>query len=433
MADANCRGIRGALVCVLLSALPFCAHAGLETQIWINVPNGPIRYYDLYVPDGAGGQPWPLVIDMHGFGLTPADQRRRSGMARIAESQRFAVVWPQGGWNSYFGAGGADDVAVIRAMVADIASHHDIDPTRIYATGWSQGGEMAYRLACDASDLIAAVGSVAGGVLVGSEPDCRPIRPVPVISFRGEDDGIVPYNEGWITGTNDKILSATGTHEFWKDINGCKGPDQNQALGTASCATNSNCDEGVRVTSCAVTGGGSPDNHALYSASGVNIAGDSWNFFRAFTLPEVQGGISINPGLTDAWYNPDTAGQGFFIVVLEQTGIVFMAWFTYDTELPPADAMAQLGAAGQRWLTAQGPYEGDTALLDVYNTAGGIFDSPEPAPQTGDSIGTIAIEWSDCENGVLTYDLDQPRVSGVVPIRRIVADNVPLCEALQVK
>jgi len=84
-------------------------------------------------------------------------------------------------------------------------------------------------------------------------------------------------------------------------------------------------------------------------------------------------------------------------------------------------------------LTAQGPYEGDTALLDVYNTVGGIFDSPEPVPQTGDSIGTIAIEWSDCENGVLTYDLDQPRVSGVVPIRRIVADNVPLCEALQVK
>ena len=54
----------------------------------------------------------------------------------------------------------------------------------------------------------------------------------------------------------------------------------------------------------------------------------------------------------------------------------------------------------------------------------------EPAPVTGDPIGTIKIVWTDCENGILTYDLTDPEVSGEIPIRRITLDNVPLCEAL---
>ena len=52
-------------------------------------------------------------------------------------------------------------------------------------------------------------------------------------------------------------------------------------------------------------------------------------------------------------------------------------------------------------------------------------------PQAGDPVGTITIEWADCESGLLTYDLHQPQVSGEIPISRIVSDNVPLCEAFQ--
>ncbi len=139
----------------------------------------------------------------------------------------------------------------------------------------------------------------------------------------------------------------------------------------------------------------------------------------------------INPGLNDAWYNPATAGQGFFIIVFADVDYMFLAWFTYDTERPPEDVMAHLGEPGHRWLTAQGPYDGDTATLDVYLTEGGVFDMAEPPAVTGkDPIGTITIVWSDCENGVLTYDIDPPGVSGEIPIKRIVPDNVALCEAL---
>ena len=68
----------------------------------------------------------------------------------------------------------------------------------------------------------------------------------------------------------------------------------------------------------------------------------------------------------------------------------------------------------------------------MYLTEGGVFDMAEPPAITGGApIGTVTIVWSDCENGLLTYDIDPPGVSGEIPIKRIVLDNVALCEVLQ--
>jgi len=140
----------------------------------------------------------------------------------------------------------------------------------------------------------------------------------------------------------------------------------------------------------------------------------------------------INAGLTDAWFNKLTSGQGFFIVVFPDVGIVFLAWFTYDTERPPEDVLALLGEPGHRWVTAQGPFDGDTATLDVYLTQGGVFDAAEPPAVTNadEPVGTITIVWHDCENATLTYAIDPPGVMGVIPLTRIVPDNVALCEML---
>ena len=82
--------------------------------------------------------------------------------------------------------------------------------------------------------------------------------------------------------------------------------------------------------------------------------------------------------MSDAWFFPGTAGQGFFIIVWEDTGLIFLAWFTYDTERPPDDVIAFLGEAGHRWLTGLGPFDGDTALLDVFLSSGMIFDLGDP-------------------------------------------------------
>ncbi len=139
----------------------------------------------------------------------------------------------------------------------------------------------------------------------------------------------------------------------------------------------------------------------------------------------------INTGLNDAWFNPATNGQGFLIMVFPEIKLMFLAWFTYDTERPPEDATAFLGEPGHRWLTAQGPYDGDTANLTIFMTEGGVFDSAEPAVSTDAAgVGTMTLEFADCTEGLVNYEFASPDISGQIPIQRIVLDNVPFCESL---
>jgi probable HAF family extracellular repeat protein len=149
-------------------------------------------------------------------------------------------------------------------------------------------------------------------------------------------------------------------------------------------------------------------------------------------LPDSIGeGFTINAGLNDAWFNASTPGQGFLIAVFPVRKEVFLAWFTYDTERPPEDVTALLGEPGHRWLTAQGPYDGDTANLTIFVTEGGVFDAAEPAATTdpaGD--GTMTIEFADCTEGLVSYEITSLGISGEIPIQRIALDNVALCEAL---
>jgi N-acetylneuraminic acid mutarotase len=147
--------------------------------------------------------------------------------------------------------------------------------------------------------------------------------------------------------------------------------------------------------------------------------------------PPGAAGFRINAGLNDAWFNLATNGQGFLITVFPDRKEVFLAWFTYDTERPPEDVTAFLGEPGHRWLTAQGPYDGDTANLTIFVTEGGIFDAAEPVAETdpaGD--GTMRIEFADCSEGLVNYQITSLDISGEIPIQRITPDNVALCEAL---
>jgi len=137
----------------------------------------------------------------------------------------------------------------------------------------------------------------------------------------------------------------------------------------------------------------------------------------------------INAGLNDAWYNPETGGQGMLISVFPDAGILFLAWFTYDIERPPEDVTALLGEPGHRWLTAQGAFAEDRAVLDIWLTSGGVFDSGDP-PVSRIRDGTMIVEFTGCNSGSVSYDIASVDLQGVVPIERIVLDNVPLCEEL---
>lgn len=139
------------------------------------------------------------------------------------------------------------------------------------------------------------------------------------------------------------------------------------------------------------------------------------------------GGFVINAGLNDAWYDPDTNGQGFFIIVWEDIQLMFVAWFTYDSERPPQDVKAILGDPGHRWLTAQGPYSGNSATFDINVTSGGVFDAAMPAPGPAEAKGTMTITFDGCNSGVVSYSIPSADVEGEVSIQRIALDNVALC------
>lgn len=132
------------------------------------------------------------------------------------------------------------------------------------------------------------------------------------------------------------------------------------------------------------------------------------------TLP-----FNINPGIGDAWYNPESDGQGFFINVWEDIQTVFIGWFTYGT-----------GAAdgSHYWVTAQGPYSANAAELDITLSSGGAFDSPQPAPQQTPD-GSMTVEFTSCLEGTVSYDIPSIGRQGTIPIRRLTHDQVFYCES----
>ncbi len=139
--------------------------------------------------------------------------------------------------------------------------------------------------------------------------------------------------------------------------------------------------------------------------------------------------FQINVGLNDAWYNPLTSGQGFFITVFPDLGLVSLSWFTYDTELPPPGASSHLGDAGHRWLNALGAIDGNQSLMEISISSGGLFDTPTDTQEV--IRGNIILTFDDCDSGTVAYDMPAINRTGNVPIRRVAKDNVALCEALE--
>ena len=151
----------------------------------------------------------------------------------------------------------ADDVAFIKALVVQVQATTCLDTKRIYATGFSMGGGMAYYLACHAADVFAAVAPSAFDLLQENAAGCQPTRPISVISFRGSADTLVPYAGGFsavVPGLPVTFLGAQATFQKWADIDGCSGTPS--APDAAGCSTYRDCQGGAEVTLCTKQGGG---------------------------------------------------------------------------------------------------------------------------------------------------------------------------------
>jgi polyhydroxybutyrate depolymerase len=243
-----------------------------------------MRNYVLHVPQSyTGAGPVPLVMDWHGLLTNPSFEQLNSGYEAKSDKEGFLLVWPEGidtAWNvgpCCTTSRDVDDVAFARALVAKLRSELCIDPKRVYSVGYSMGGGMSYKLACDAADLVAAIAPSAFQLMVEEEWPCKPSRPITVIAFNGTEDNIVPFMGGESVPPNglnvvNHFLGAENTFQKWSMLNGCSGAPVDDANG---CKTYNNCQAGTEVTACITQGGG-------HDTGDPDIG---WDTLKRFTLP----------------------------------------------------------------------------------------------------------------------------------------------------
>ena len=205
----------------------FFSYNILTGQQYFTLNHGGVtREYYVSYPE-ANTEPCPLIINMHGFGGDAIGQYYYSQMDYYALPLNIAVVYPEGinnSWNvgTFWDNNTNDDIGFISCLIDTIASDFEIDLERVYACGMSNGGYMAYELACELSDKITAFGSVTGNFMLNTEqfnPEyqvCEISYEVPIIHLHGDLDPIVNYYPP----SFDGALTISESIDYWTDING---------------------------------------------------------------------------------------------------------------------------------------------------------------------------------------------------------------------
>lgn len=136
---------------------------------------------------------------------------------------------------------------------------------------------------------------------------------------------------------------------------------------------------------------------------------------------------TLTPGFNGSWWNPETDGQGFTFEVYPELGSMFVTWYTFDTTFADGDESAVVGEPNQRWLTAQGDFDGTSADLTIYLTEGGIFNDINAVTRT--EVGTMTVDFNDCRTATVDYTLDDSGLTGMIPVERISGTIIPFCES----
>ncbi len=223
------------------------------------------RNYLLHIPSGLDRvKPVPVILAFHGGGSKPQAFAALTRLSERSGALGFVVAYPTG-YRRFWNAGnccgpplnqGVDDVAFVRAVLDDLASVVNVDLQRVFATGFSNGGMMTYRLACELSDRIAAIAVNACSLGV---PTCNPTYPVPVLAFHGTDDTFSPYHGGRGTAMGFRMvqMGAPETIRRWAQWNGCTGKSEvTYKKGAATCISYADCRQAATVTLCTIKGMG---------------------------------------------------------------------------------------------------------------------------------------------------------------------------------
>lgn len=306
---------------IIISLILLCFVPFLRAQINGNfIFDGISRSWIVYLPDSyTQGQSLPLLIALHGYTQNGQSMMQFSNFNSVADTGNFVVVYPDGvdnSWNVGFSGGStADDVGFLSALIDTLHKYYNVDLNKVYATGFSNGGFMSYRLACEAGNWIAAIAPVSGTMTDASFNGCIPFRPIPVMHIHGTSDFVVSYTGGFGNKSVDQVIG------YWTDYNTCPEnpvienlPDIVAEGSTVQRFTWSPCREGTMVVLLKVINGG----HTWPGSTGTTGIGitnrdivasqEIWNFVKRFQL---QSSTVINEIVTqDIVIYPNPAANG---------------------------------------------------------------------------------------------------------------------------
>jgi len=270
----DCRAIVVLLAVVSVSG---CGDGdGPPTQVWF----GGERAVELMVPVSYDhAEPTPLVIVLHGYGVTARIQLAYSQLGDLVEDAGVLMLAPEGTddeegslfWNAtdaccdFYGVG-VDDVAYVGGLIDEVKSVYNVDPARVYLFGHSNGGFMSYRMACERAGDIAAIVSLAGATF-DDPAACDPAEPVSVLQIHGDGDDSVDY-EGGDNCTDRECLypGAAASLDAWAEYDGCgagrsQDPgrldlDRNLAGEETRVERQDGCPDGIGLELWTIEGGG---------------------------------------------------------------------------------------------------------------------------------------------------------------------------------
>jgi polyhydroxybutyrate depolymerase len=281
-------------------AVPQCSGKPIlpHDLTWTIESGGLPRVANVHIPEGYDPTVGtPLVLNIHGFTSDAVEEALLTNMTPKADAENFVVVYPYGtgvpgelSWNAGACCGTAaatnvNDIGFVSDLIDYAEQQLCIDPSRVFATGMSNGGFLSHTIGCELADRVAAIAPVAG---VDGMPTCTPSRPVPVMHFHGTADPLVPWNGDALLG----FISVPDSIAGWAQRDGCTGsPVQTYANGNSTCATYQQCAGGADVTLCTIAGGGHTWPGGLpvpvlgMTTTDISATDAMWTFFQAHPLP----------------------------------------------------------------------------------------------------------------------------------------------------
>ena len=255
--------------------------------------DGLTREYSIYVPASYDGTTnFPLLFNLHGGGGTNSAWQVSADMRPIADTADFILVYPQArpdpsDENSFNWIpkipGTFDDVPFFSSLIDTIASNYQIDQHRIYACGYSLGGDMAFELGCKLNNRIAAIAPVARTMQTNPNSFCSPVHPTGVLTILGTNDLVSPYN-GIVFGGIEYYISAAATHRYWATHNNCDTTATMSAVSPSveryTWSTSSGC---AYVEELKVIGGGH-DWPGSFGNMTIDASEEIWQFVSRYDI-----------------------------------------------------------------------------------------------------------------------------------------------------